>query len=213
MLPHSSSLNWSRVLVLTVIFACVGARAEAQTSFVFEAEYYTTKSSLDSGTSNWTLSTTEAGYSGTGYIEGTPSSAFCTATPPVSCGADMTFDFTVTVPGTYYVHFLVNSASSGRDSLHWGIDGSWLEDPNTDTVYGSWVWETMGVQTGSLTAATHTLNVWMREGGQKIDKVVIDLSATPPVDAPVVEDFSVAAASGSVLNIWLYPSFPKGVST
>ena len=115
----------------------------------------------------------------------------------------MDYDFTVTVPGTYYVHFLVYSSSGSNDSLHWGIDGSWLDMKITDTVLGSWAWETGDVQTGSLTAATHTLNVWMREDGEKIDKIVIDQSATPPWDGPVVEDFSVAAASGNALNMAL----------
>ena len=200
-LVQRSSLHWSRVLVLTVIFACVGARAEAQTSFVFEAEYCTTKSSLDAGANNWTLSTTEAGYSGPGYMEGLPNdSDNCSSTPPIACGATMDYDFTVTVPGNYYVHFLQSSAGTSDNSLHWGIDGTWLEAINPTTV-GGWLWDTGGVQTGSLTAGTHTLRVWMREDGTKIDKIVIDLSATPPVDAPVVEDFSVAVTNGNAFNI------------
>ena len=114
--------NWSSLLFLTVIFASLCASAQAQTTFVFEAEDYTTKSSLDGGTHNWTLSTTTSGYSGTGYMDALPNSGNCTNTPPTVCGADITYDFTVTVPGTYYVHFLVNAVDASEDSLHWGID-------------------------------------------------------------------------------------------
>ncbi|MFB3105206.1 MAG: hypothetical protein ACE1ZA_09770, partial [Pseudomonadales bacterium] len=155
-------------------------------STVFEAENYTTTSSLDAVPHIWELKTTTAGYSGTGYMEGTPNSANCTTgTPPTTCGADMTYDFTVTVAGTHYVHFRVDSPSTSDNSFHWGIDGSWLEVNNT--AVGSWMWDTGGVQTGSLTAATHTLNVWMRESGEKIDQIVINQSATPHVESNIVQ--------------------------
>ena len=49
------------------------------------------------------------------------------------------------------------------------------------------MWDTGGVQTGSLTAATHTLNVWMRESGEKIDQIVINQSATPHVESNIVQ--------------------------
>ena len=147
------------------------------------------------------LSTTEAGYSGPGYMEGLPNDGdTCSSTPPIACGATMDYDFTVTVPGNYYVHFLQSSPGTADNSLHWGIDGGYVETINPTTI-GSWLWETGGVQTGSLTAGTHTLKVWMREDGTRIDKIVIDLSATPPVDAPVVEDFSVAVTSGNQNSI------------
>ena len=153
------ALGWSNAGSPIRLVHALGAWSQAQTSFAFEAENYTTKSSLDGGTNDWTLSTATSDYSGAGYMEGTPNDgANCSSTPPIACGAVMTYDFTVTIPGTYYVHFLVNSASGSDDSLHWGIDGTWLDMKITDTALGSWFWETGGVQTGSLTAATHTLN-------------------------------------------------------
>ena len=194
------TLGWSNTGIPLRLVHALGAWSQAQTSFAFEAEYYTTKSSLDAGAHNWTLSTTEACYSGAGYMEGTPNDTTCANTPPTACGADMTYEFTVTVSGTYDVHFLVSSASGSDDSLHWGIDGSWLETKITNTALGSWVWETGGVQTPSLTAGTHTLNVWMRESGEKIDKIVINQSATPD-QGPVVEDFSVTVSTANALNV------------
>ena len=167
-------------------------------STVVEAENYTTTSSLDAVPHIWELKTTTAGYSGTGYMEGTPNSANCiVGTPPTTCGADMTYDFTVTVAGNHYVHFRVDSPSTSDNSFHWGIDGSWLEANNT--AVGSWMWDTGGVRTGSLTAATHTLKVWMRESGLNIDQIVINQSATPHVESNIVQ--VTGMDSGTAISI------------
>ena len=157
----------------------------AVTSLEFEAEDFTTTCSLDVGIHSYVSATTEAGYYGTGYVwTGAPTGENCAetlpSTPPTTCGAYLTYDFTVTTADTYYVHLRLNADGGNDDSIHWGMDNVWIN--RVSVTFGPWTWVTGSVQTGTLSTGAHTFYLWMRESGLRIDRIVLDKRPYAPSD-------------------------------
>jgi len=96
-------------------------------------------------------------------------------------------DYPVNFPtaGTYYIWIraLDGAGSGGGDSSFWGLDGS-ARGVITQTSDNRWAW-TNGLASGSrsitVSAGQHTINLWPRESGQKVDAIFLTTdSRTPP---------------------------------
>ena len=149
-----------------------------------EAENYHSKSdgSLNSFFKRYT---DETGYSGASAMQANPintptddpyrwSTDYAQNAPRL----DFLVDFTST--GTHYVWVRVWQTDSVTNSVHVGIDGgettTGLNVGNTTFGEYTWVRELAAGGNATLTvptAATHTINVWAREGGIIVDKVVL----------------------------------------
>ena len=107
-------------------------------------------------------------------------------------GPELRYVFEFPSSGTYYVWVRTRGASGKDDSCHVGLNG-------TPATYGgnglgdssgSWVWaNTVGgsrVTVDVPSAGTHTVNLWMREDGTEVDKIVLspDSSYTPSGTGP-----------------------------
>lgn len=148
----------------------------AWADIVIEAEAYTTK--VDDATYVWSEFQFEAGYSGTGYMQIPGNGALCTAQDIASGCAEMRYSFSIAMAGTYHVHARMLGQGSADNSVYWGLDGV----PDTVGVGpagdGAWHWVSSGNL--SISAGTHSLDIWHREAGTRVDVVAVTMTASPP---------------------------------
>jgi hypothetical protein len=146
---------------------------DAQTSFVLEAESPSFTTSAD-GVSSWAVETTLAGYSGTGYVTASPTNGSPCAELDVTCGAVSTYNFQVTVAGTYRVTLRHHSPNGCCDSVFWALGlTSEVDDFQPDTV-ATWTDDT-SPQDVTLTAGNKSLVMRIREPGTHVDLIRIEL--------------------------------------
>lgn len=148
-------------------------------TFKCEAENFTKNEAGATATQTWTESTEYSGYSGTGYLQALPDDGSTDCSGTTDCGPHLVYEFTVETETVYYPHFRMYSVAWDDDSLHWGFDGTadQLDMRNeTQGTKDKWLWWTgNGV---SLSPGTHTLDMWMREDGARIDQIMISTFAS-----------------------------------
>jgi len=87
-------------------------------------------------------------------------------------GPSATYTFNATRGGSHDIWLRVFVAINDGDSLHIDLDGSVITDHLPTSIQGQWAWEK--VRTATLSAGgQHTLTLWAREDGLKVDKIVI----------------------------------------
>lgn len=143
-----------------------------------EAEHFGTN--LAHGAHAWVAGTNVAGFSGDGHMEAAPNigtnwdtGAFAANSPRM----DFRVRFVTTGPHNVWVRG--RAAGGADDSLHAGLDG--LPVGAADRINGfstSWAWSKGTMDGGAATinvsaAGEHTLNIWMREDGFVLDKIVL----------------------------------------
>lgn len=92
---------------------------------------------------------------------------------------ELTYPVQFTTTGTYYVWIRGRGATADDDSCHVGIDG--VEIPTADRISGfgpslGWSRSTMDGPVATLqvtSAGVHDVNLWMREDGFSVDKIVL----------------------------------------
>lgn len=153
-----------------------------------EAEHY--QANVPQGAYAW-MPATNSGYSGSGAFQALPDDS----PSPLSAGAGPRMDYQVqfTQTGTHYVWIRALAHSGASDSLYVGLDGGtsgalYMTGLNVDGV--TWTWSQQksgGVATINVTSlGLHTINVWMRESGVVLDKLVLttNSSYTPAGTGP-----------------------------
>jgi hypothetical protein len=110
-----------------------------------------------------------------------------------------------TTPGTYYVWLRAEADSQQDNSVHVGLNGQALttSDRMTLSKTGTWQWtkNTMdGSQLATISipsAGIYTLNVWMREDGLRLDRLLLTTSSslTPSGTGPA--ESSIASNTSS----------------
>ena len=103
-------------------------------------------------------------------------------------GPRLDYDINFTQTGTYLLWVRTSAPTGNDDSFHAGLDG--LGYTNTSgvgmgNVVGDWGWtnEANSGQTVEIvinTTGIHTLNIWMREDGVKVDKIIMTQAGTAP---------------------------------
>ncbi len=178
------------VLALTpALLLAVPYQQDAATGLVvFEAERADTSSARNGY--SWVANLT-AGYSADSGLRTSPTSG-----PAVKTGYSLTspqLDYQVNFvqTGTHYVWVRGIGNQSSNNSVHVGLDGievatsAALNFPLTT----NWVWHGgVGVAQFEVTSlGVHTVNVWMRETGFRIDKLIVttDAGFTPTGTGPV----------------------------
>lgn len=178
-----------------------------------EAEHCTARVSALSR--NW-ADITDAAASGTTALQASPDTDVYSNTTD-SPRADFQVNFTQT--GTYYLWARLTGPSSSSDSIHVGFKSVMLTTAGGLTSGGSsgYYWDnTEGAARITFNVTTpgiHTVNLWMREDGVIVDKLVLtqDSAFTPSstgpaeserVERPVIS--SPASASGSAGTLFTY---------
>src|SRR5688572_16092594 len=163
-----------------------------------EAEDFTT-SSLGTGmaaNSRWTRTTSIAGYSGGAALLATPNTGVNVGDS--SQGPRLNYTMTMTQTGTHYVWVRLRGTSTNDDAVHVGVNGtliSWGALGVADAS-GAWRWKQYaGSRRLAFAVAAPgvvSLNVWMREDGVALDKILVTRDAayvpsgTGPAQTPVV---------------------------
>jgi len=151
------------------------------------------------------------GYSGTDAMQALPEDKVNRSTDYATRSPRLDYAVNFTQTGTHYVWVRVRAPSTSSNSLHVGLNGQELASAANITVPVKdgylWVGKVAGGSRTKLNIASkglHTLNVWMRESGTVIDKVVLTTKAT--FDPSTVnggvgpEESASAAATGSTLT-------------
>jgi len=167
-----------------------GPFLESGGTVVIEAEHFTTNTTRASHT--WTASADTAASGGqvmrclpnnganinTGYTTGSP---------------ELDFPIQFTTTGTYQVWLRGSAATADDDSAHVGIDGQGPASSDRISTFGTslgWSKATMDGPVATIVISTpgvHTLNLWMREDGLSVDRLLLTTNAsfTPSGAGPV----------------------------
>lgn len=177
---------------------------------VIEAENFHTNTAQ--GIHAWRFDRTPAGYSGAGTMYSLPNEPVAVIDYPDSLTTSPRLDYNVefSKTGTHYIWF--RGSDGGGNSFNAGLNGD-SPDPTlnnmdegccgTRLVPGgtsfTWVGAVDGTPEGRARfeitqAGVHTINLWMREDGQIIDKILITTDPTfvptgaGPAESPRVGD-------------------------
>lgn len=176
--PRSCGSRFFRMLVLPAL--ALAAPAAPPYSIVdgiaiFEAEEFTANLSPRSS-HQWEFFNLVAGYSGTGYLEGTPDNNFVFTNWPVT-SPELQYEVIFPTSATYRVWIRAYGLDGSSDSVHWGLDGTSNAVGLSWSTYNTWIWATnAGGAPATITvtnAGLHTFNLWMREDGARIDRVAL----------------------------------------
>ena len=165
---------------------------------VVEAENYFVLNPL--GDHTWTEHTAIAGFSGAGAMEVSPNIG------ENSNGINstmMSYEVEFQTGGTYYVWARVYAPALNDNSLHMGHNGAATAAKMDQTVLGAWEWTNVNTKGNRLSidlnAEQNTINVWMREDGLIIDKILLTIheSYTPVGEGPE-ESLRIGLSEGIV---------------
>lgn len=143
-------------------------------------------------------------------------------------GPRLDYALNFSTAGTYYVWVRMAAGPDGiyDDSFHLGLDGTavTLNPNNNNYNNGSTAWTWLKA-TGSTafqvvvsTAGSHTLNLWMREDGVRVDKFVLTTSSTytpsgngPASSGPCSTPVATASSSRARVDLTGEPETPLQV--
>jgi lysophospholipase L1-like esterase len=150
---------------------------------------------LSQGGHTW-VPVSPAGYSGTGAMQAQPNSGTNNNTGYVTNSPRLDYEVNFVHTGTHYVWIRGLGANDEDDSVHVGLDGVALSTSDRITNFNpTWTWSKATIDgvvatVNVATTGVHTVNVWMREDGFVIDKLVLTISAsyiptgTGPAESP-----------------------------
>ncbi|MCP4945262.1 MAG: PKD domain-containing protein, partial [Planctomycetaceae bacterium] len=146
---------------------------------VMEAENF------DTNTANgdmWVETTSQADFSGTGAMESTPDDGDLIKKNSVSSSPHMTYDVDFTTTGSYIVWVRLFAVNADAGTIHAGINGNPSASKMETTTIGAWTWTNVNtksaLQTIAVTSAgVNTIDIWMREDGSMIDKIILTTDA------------------------------------
>lgn len=159
--------------------SCTGSErlfVENGTRVVMEAEHFNTNNSVDAP-HQWNQDS-DPNASGGAYMTPQPDSEVNCRNDVDVCGAHMTYHFRLENQGDYYPFFRINAGNGKDDSVNWGIDGVHHQELHTNPDNNKWRWD-RGDRI-ELGPGEYVFDVWMREDGQKLDKIVLKQGANPP---------------------------------
>lgn len=160
---------------------------DSQGLIAIEAEHYQAKS--DRNKYSW-VPHKEGDYSGESAMMISPPRGRLRADGDYNnVSPQLDYQVKIAIPGTYYVWLRALGPNGGSNSVHLGLDGNPVQTGENITVSitGDYVW-TDGMKTPIEISKTglHTVNLWMRESGTIIDKIVLsnDPGFTPMAKGP-----------------------------
>ena len=151
--------------------------ADGQGLVSIEAENY--DANVPQGGHTWEPYTA-SGYSAAGAVWASPNTGTTVDPGFVADSPRLDYQVNFVVTGIHYLWVRAVGLTRSDDSLHVGLDGNALSsaDRITGVCAKSWVWSraTMDGPVATISVATpglHVVNVWMREDGLALDKLVL----------------------------------------
>jgi hypothetical protein len=191
---------------------------------VMEAEHFS--ENVPNGLVEWFTVQEPAEYSGDGAMMAVTDQSFGTAESALAGAAKLVYKIDFTETGTHYVWARASATSGSDDSYHVGLDGvipvsgtfvNW--EQSTGAKDGTWAWIlwTNGKDGPQCSveiteAGVHNLEVYIRENGFRIDKLVVTkiewnsgLGYAPegagPDETPAVSGIFSARAADEMFSI------------
>ena len=160
------------------------------------------------------------GFSGTAALKATPNTGVNNNTGYLSNSPRLDYKVNFVKTGTHYIWTRGIGANGNDDSYHAGLDGTISTSADRISSFGTnWTWskKTMDGPDATINVGStgdHTFNIWMREDGFVIDKVVItnDFNYEPTDNNARIGNF-IAPEEGNTLELKLYPNPVSNVLT
>jgi len=138
------------------------------------------------GSNTWTEVFSPTGFSGTSAHQAQPNGTPKVTTGFATLSPQLDYQINFKQTGTHYVWVLGRGDASSANSIHVGVDGVEVPLANQSlhfTAAAGWEWSTnraAGVvaTVEVTTVGLHTFNIWMRESGTYVDKVLLTTNAT-----------------------------------
>lgn len=149
----------------------------------FQAENYS--QNIARSTHQWELKTGTSGYTGLGFMRSLPDDGSGgDNTKITTTQAELVYKINFSQTGTYYVWLFGSAPSDASDSVHIGIDGTVPSTSDKLTLIGisSFIWQSATMDGPRPTIAVpsaglHTLHLYMREDGAKVDQILLTTSS------------------------------------
>ena len=169
-----------------------------------EAENYTLNN--PQGSHEWTFVTSPGSYSGTGAMQATPDSGTTQDTDYAANSPRLDFQVEFVKTGIHYV-WIRGAGDNAGDSCHAGLDGqeiSTCDRLNSFSTFYGWHKDTIDGPDATInvsTAGIHTFNIWMREDGFVIDKIVLtsNITYSPVGTGPAESEQSEPGGGGGLI--------------
>lgn len=186
--PSASAVLFAASISLLLHTVSVAQSTSESMGFAaFECENFSANSPVRSGHS-WTPGNAVAGFSGSGYMEALPGDGVTITASPATNSPELQYSVNFTTTGTYYLWLRGHAIDGNSMTIHAGLDGSVATQmPLGQT--GSWRWTNATLTSNTPatvtigSAGTHTLNLWMRDSGIKVDKIILTLNPNYSPDA------------------------------
>ena len=179
-----SQKAWLQKISLIALAATVSAPGHVSAAFLQDDSPQNLLSiEVESATSNtprsgdsWsTPSVAIGGFSGTGDLRAEPDDGDVINEGYSETSPELSFDVQMVATGTHFVHYRAHAPNASSDSLHIGFDhqeGLDTEDYGILRTPGyTWSNGNRTIEVDSV--GTHSLQIWMREDGIYIDKIVL----------------------------------------
>ena len=188
---------------------------DAQGLVSMEAESFS--ASVPQGGHEWlAVSNPAAGYSGTGTMRALPEDNVNRTTGYAGNSPRLDYSIQFNRSGTHYLWVRAVGPGGGSNSVHLGLNGQEVASAaDIDfTAKAGYVWTTVVKTVVVPSTGVHTLNLWMRESGSIVDKIVVTSSSSfvpsgsGPAESPrgastsllpISENFDDGAAQGWVV--------------
>ena len=187
--------------------------AGPQNLVVMQAEGFTSNTGPGALGDSWTLDTTTPGYSGTGAMVAGPNNGTNNDPLVPANSPRLNYQINFATTGLHYVWVRgYGVAGANDDSVHVGLDGVGAGIIVNDLAFppeNTWNWETGRAGTNPTdtrlainvtTTGLHTLNIWMREDGVKVDRIVLTTDANFVPNARASSDDASNAATAEHLT-------------
>ena len=178
----STASSTSKVTVNPATSQAPAAFNESGGMVVLEAE---SGAILNRSPHSWVSRTSQSGFSGISYVASEPNNGTNFDSGYTSAAPEIRYQVRFNTPGTYYVWVRGYAASFADDSLHVGLNGNAVSTAEriSEFAIGSWSWSSHvmdRVRRATLSVSSpgvHTVNVWVREDGVAIDKLILTTSS------------------------------------
>jgi uncharacterized repeat protein (TIGR02543 family) len=209
--PSTTVTMPAQNVTVTASYSPVGGGETFQESsgmVVMEAEHYSSKATgVGSYTAyNWALNTTTSGDSGDS-MQALPNTGVNAGT--ATDGPVMDFKINFSTTGVYYIHARMPALGGTDDSINVGMDDTLVQSQLANWT-GAWAWMKATATTTISSTGLHTFNVWMREDGVILDKLILTTNASyslsgtdtgpaesPTSGAPATYTLTVNSGSGT----------------
>lgn len=181
-MAHRSWCRWiylaSLVLWGPALFATpLQQSADGQGLVSIEVENY--DANVSQGGHDW-ATYNSADYSGAGAMWASPNNGTTVNQGYVTNSPRLDYQVNFVTTGTHYLWVRAIGATTADDSVHAGLDGNAISTSDRISVVKgkSWIWSrsTMDGPVATIDVKTpglHVVNVWMREDGLALDKLVL----------------------------------------